>query len=553
MKHARIFTKGTFIVLLPALLFLFLPAVPAESGNDGITASDAGWSVQVSGTTNDLRAVDAVDTQTAWAVGANGTIARTTNGGATWLPGNAGTVEDLRDVDAADAEVAWAVSGSGRILKTEDGGATWPVAYETAGVNLSGVACGSRDRAWAVGTRSAGDGIKGVILSTGNGGETWSIQHEDDYFAFWCVSAVDGENAWVGGGTLTPMGYGACVYRTTDGENWTRLPVGNRYPFACIATEGPHSAWVGSEFGLVARTTDGGETWTSPLNGLLYYVRSVSAGDSSSVWAIVGNTVLHSTDGGALWGAQDCAPASDLSAADANTAWAVGAGGSVLFTSDGGGATAPYVSWSFPSSGAWGTEVCLKGIGFGAVRGDSFVSFGTVQAVEYSTWSDMEIRCLVPWPALGDVPLTVTAGGASSDPRSFAVAPAALAVSSVAPTYGVQGWDLEITGIDGCGFLPGAGVRLERGDRVIGAYDVTVTSSSSIRCRVNLAGADLGRYDVVVENPGGEEARFAGAFSVTDVCGGGAGTSLALFGLMMGLLSIAGSAGARLKTRGGKF
>lgn len=52
-------------------------------GSAPVAAADT-WTPGISGTTNDLRSVTAVDTNTAWAVGSGGTILKTNNCGATW-------------------------------------------------------------------------------------------------------------------------------------------------------------------------------------------------------------------------------------------------------------------------------------------------------------------------------------------------------------------------------------------------------------------------------------------------------------------------------------
>ena len=48
-----------------------------------------------------------------------------------------------------------------------------------------------------------------------------------------------------------------------------------------------------------------------------------------------------------------------------------------------------------------------------------------------------------------------------------------------------------------------------------------------------------------MKNPDDQEATLTRGFSVTNVCGGGAAVSLSLFGVMIGLMSLAGSAGLR--------
>src|SRR5947207_7526312 len=85
------------------------------------------WRPQSSGTTARLRGISAASTSIAWASGANGTILRTIDGGATWQPRPIAGTEalDFRDIDAFSDRLAYALSiGPGeasRIYKTRDG------------------------------------------------------------------------------------------------------------------------------------------------------------------------------------------------------------------------------------------------------------------------------------------------------------------------------------------------------------------------------------------------------------------------------------------------
>jgi photosystem II stability/assembly factor-like uncharacterized protein len=104
-----------------AALFLLLLLVPAvQSGS--FKASGVGWVQQSSGTTQDLRSVSAVDATTAWAVGANYTILKTTDG-STWNPQTMGIpiTDDLYGVDALDSQYAFATGDTGLVTKTSNG------------------------------------------------------------------------------------------------------------------------------------------------------------------------------------------------------------------------------------------------------------------------------------------------------------------------------------------------------------------------------------------------------------------------------------------------
>ena len=113
MRKRAFCLSAVFLVVL-----LFMPAARAGTFH----ASAVGWTEQVSGTTEDLRSVSVVDASTAWAVGANYTILKTTDG-STWNSQTTGApiTNDLYGVDALDSQNAFAVGDTGLVTKTTNG------------------------------------------------------------------------------------------------------------------------------------------------------------------------------------------------------------------------------------------------------------------------------------------------------------------------------------------------------------------------------------------------------------------------------------------------
>lgn len=183
-----------------------------------------------------------------------------------------------------------------------------------------------------------------------------------------------------------------------------------------------------------------------------------------------------------------------------------------------------------------GGEVTLTGFGFGAVQGTSSVFFGSVRATEYVSWSDERIVVRVPSGLAGNYLVKVVTAQGESNSVPIKI----FGISSIKPNSGVSGTVVTGVEITGGGFLPGAAPRIESGGHVIHARDVNVVSDVKITCTLNLSGAPLGRYDVVVRNPDGKETKLVQGFRVTNICGGGAAMSLSFFGMLFGLLSMAG-------------
>jgi hypothetical protein len=80
----------------------------------------------------------------------------------------------------------------------------------------------------------------------------------------------------------------------------------------------------------------------------------------------------------------------------------------------------PNIAQINPVSGPVGTEVTIDGSNFGSAQGTSVVKFNGTSATTYNSWSDTQVKCLVPASATtGPVTVTTTAG--TSNGMTFTV------------------------------------------------------------------------------------------------------------------------------------
>ncbi len=121
----------------------------------------------------DYRGV-AFSSDTGWAVGTNGSIAFTSNGGLLWTDQPSGVTATLRHVYVSDtaspANNAIIVGDNGTILKTVDYGTTWEK-------EPSGTTAALYDVRFADGYNGWIFGENGTILRTTDGGYTWTSQN----------------------------------------------------------------------------------------------------------------------------------------------------------------------------------------------------------------------------------------------------------------------------------------------------------------------------------------------------------------------------------------
>ncbi len=305
----------------------------------GAGSALAQWSTVDSGTSNDLNGSYLLDSGVGYAVGSAGTILKTNDAGMTWSSLASGTSKTLYDVYFFNDAEGVAVGDSGVIQRTVDGGTTWAT-----------VASGVKDSLRSV----SFSGANGIC-----GGTSQDILYSSDLGATWHVS----QKGFFGGGfngayMLSPtVGYVAgqnSIFQpflgtTVDGGvHWT---FDNFYfdsnegtcddVFFFDSSTGLTSGILFDGRGAIARTTDGGDNFDSAIFANALHGIDFPLPSSGFAVGFLG-TILHSSDLGQTWAAQSSGTSAELQdvhfAGNGLDGIAVGAGGTVLQTSNGGSA-----------------------------------------------------------------------------------------------------------------------------------------------------------------------------------------------------------------------
>jgi photosystem II stability/assembly factor-like uncharacterized protein len=302
------------------------------------------WSAQDSRTAVTLLDVDFVDSSNGWAVGHNGTVLHTSDGGSSWEAQDSGTTVNLNSVTFTGLTQGWAVGQLGVIIHTSDGGLTWAAQGVDVALqhNLVSVSFVDDRNGWALTERG------GTILSTRDGGENWSR----DFLSSTSVRGggffLDGQRGWI---AFTAGG----VFRTVDGgETWQLGPsvngvtLGQTNIYFTDENNGWIAGWRGRKIGvrsgiefskylsdgMVARTTDGGRSWTRHDVRTDRFLWDVIFLNELQGWAVGSfGSLLYSIDGGVTWKAQASGTEEILRKVDfpsPRNGWAVGDNGTIL-------------------------------------------------------------------------------------------------------------------------------------------------------------------------------------------------------------------------------
>ncbi len=229
------------------------------------------------------------------AVGERGIILLRDGGAnAAWQQAKVPVSVTLTDVTFADASNGWAVGHDGVILSTNDGGAQWSTRFDGNKANALMLA----DAKAAVGKAQAAGGnlLADAENALGDIEAAAKFGPSRPLLGVWFRDARTG---------YAVGAYGQ-AFRTTDGgSNWTSMGSGLPNPeglhYNAIAGGPGNVLAIAGEGGYVYRSQDGGASWqrietgySGQLYGVIFTARSMLAYG-------FGGHVFRSEDGGASW------------------------------------------------------------------------------------------------------------------------------------------------------------------------------------------------------------------------------------------------------------
>jgi len=276
------------------------------------------------GMPNDLLAISET---TAFVVTGSGTIQRTTDGASSWTQ-VASVGVPLRGIAQADPTTMYAVGNGLTVLKSVDRGATWTrmvisgvpsadltsvrtdgpdtalmtavggaqLVRTTDGGNTFSSVAPSSDPTLAVAFvapgRAIGVGAFGSAETSADGGANWKIVGSRILGSFRLIQAVNGSVAYAGGDQ-------GVLAKTTDrGQTWANISPPTAATITGIAAPTPDTLFVLASDGSLQRSDNGGASYRILNTGTTAAARAVVALDPSHVLLLGPTGVRRSTNGG---------------------------------------------------------------------------------------------------------------------------------------------------------------------------------------------------------------------------------------------------------------
>jgi len=282
------FAMGTFYDIQ------FVPAAPSHGWLVtvdkifGTQNSGLSWTLQYEGTSGgDIWSVFAYDQNTAYAVGENGRILKTSDG-STWQQLNASTSAFLFGVHFKSNTLGWICGDSGLLLKTTNGGTTWTTKTTPTSQRLYDIYFVNDSTGWSVGR-------SGTIIYTNDYGESWTLQSTPTSERLYGVYFKDENEGFA-------VGWNGTVLHTTNGgTNWSSASTPLNVNFYDIDFIDQNTGMIVGWDGACVVTTDGGTTWTFTGNIFLKDIYGFDLLNANDVWASGAGIVTSSSDFGANW------------------------------------------------------------------------------------------------------------------------------------------------------------------------------------------------------------------------------------------------------------
>jgi photosystem II stability/assembly factor-like uncharacterized protein len=272
------------------------------------------------------------------APGEDGKLARSTDGGRHWGTVQVPTSEHLRDAWFVDSDVGFVLDAGGQVQRTLDGGDGW-----------SELPTGTTARPAALYAPNAS-----VVLLFGPKGVRRATSGTDPRF-----DPVDSKAASkatltdydrTDGLALFAYGRGKLIVSSDQGASWRAVPGPVKKPhYRRVDFLTGKIGYALLESGRLFWTRNGGKRWSEMLGVGSARGYDLSFGDASNGYMALdrfgaggqrAGWVLRTSDGGSTWRPQLIGPdplaAGGLVAPDATTAFALGDGSSLFYTSSGG-------------------------------------------------------------------------------------------------------------------------------------------------------------------------------------------------------------------------
>jgi photosystem II stability/assembly factor-like uncharacterized protein len=324
--RSKFFERQKLIVAL--MLWLVSPAaVFAQSNWNFVQKDNAG--------AGDLVSVFFTSSDDGWIGGDNGYLARTDDGGKSWIKRSLNTTENINEIYFRNDENGYILAGR-KIYITNDKGAGWRETKIFQLTELKGltpeflsIRFVDKRRGYIVGSvsNSKEEVVDSLVLQTVDGGESWHRIKVPTKLELFHLDFVGDERGWIVGDK------GTILFTEDGGATWQKQTSGTDRALYGVDFRNAEEGYIVGGRGVILRTENGGGTWekvASPAAGGLR--RVIFIDDKNGFITGLGGVILRTDNKGRSWTKQESRTTEALYGLymEKKYGWAVGGKGVIL-------------------------------------------------------------------------------------------------------------------------------------------------------------------------------------------------------------------------------
>ncbi|HLM01776.1 MAG TPA: YCF48-related protein [Pyrinomonadaceae bacterium] len=329
--RSKFFEQQKLIVAL--FLWLISSLLPlAVSGQAGWSFAQKENSAAGGG---DLVSVFFTSSEEGWVGGDNGYLARTTDGGRSWVKRSLSTTENINEIYFRNDENGYVLAGR-KIYITTDKGSNWRETRIFQLNELKGltpeflsVRFVDKRRGYIVGSalNRKEEVVDSLVLQTVDGGESWHRINVPTKVELFHLDFVGDERGWIVGDK------GTILFTEDGGGTWQKQASGTDRALYSVDFRNDEEGYIVGGRGVILRTGNGGRTWekvASPAAGGLR--RVIFTDDKNGFITGLNGVILRTADKGRTWTKQESRTPEALYGLymEKKYGWAVGGKGVIL-------------------------------------------------------------------------------------------------------------------------------------------------------------------------------------------------------------------------------
>jgi len=287
-------------------------------------SSSQHWISRTTPTIENLNDIYFTTNDSGWAVGDNGAILFSADGGETWVTQNVPSPQDLNGVYFFDSHTGWVVGTNGTVLSTMNSGQTWTgKVIPDLNNDLGFITFADNIHGWILATNSP---YNHNFTTTTDGGDTWQVGQGPVAAKLYSIAAFGPDILWV-----TSIN-GQVFYSDNGGVTWENRDTNLDRDIYSIVFVDSKQGWVANDRGRIWHTTDGGLTWNeqnTPISGQIARIYKLAFSDTLNGWGASNRGILYTNNGGLTWDIESNLFARSVMFMSKIHGWAVGDGGQI--------------------------------------------------------------------------------------------------------------------------------------------------------------------------------------------------------------------------------